>query len=157
QPAASGPQSASSLRVMLTPVDTTGLGSSAKAEYGFDLSAYFTAFDLKLSNGSNQPVEFDSGEIYLVYADGKKERALSVDESIDYYRYGDLGHDGAIVLLSKPLGMMREDIEQIRKLHIQSATVNSGESHRGVVLFKKIDSDGCQNIHVQLQGITFAE
>jgi hypothetical protein len=138
-------------------VDTSGIASAAKSQYGLDVSAYFTAFELQLLNESNQPVDFDSQEIYLVHADGKRERALTVDESIDYYRYGDLGPDGAIVLLSKPLNMMCEDIEQIRRLHIKSAGLLPGESHRGVVLFKKVPPDRCQSIKVLLQGITFTE
>jgi len=122
-----------------------------------DVSAYFTAFELQLLNQSNQPVDFKSQEIYLVHADGKRQQALTEEESIDYYRYGDLGPDGAIVLISKPLTTIRSEIEQIRQLRIRSATLLPGESNHGMVLFKKIGPDQCPSIHVQLQGITFTE
>lgn len=145
------------LTVLLTPVDTSGFVPNVKAQYGLDVSAYFTAFELQLVNQSNQPVGFESQEIYLIDAHGKRQQALAEEESIDYYRYGDLGPDGAVVLLSKPLTIMRTEIEQIRRLHIRSATLLPGETHRGMVLFKKIRRDQCHNIHVKIQGITFIE
>ena len=151
------PEMPSALRVLLTPVDTTGIASPAKSRYGLDVSAYFTAFELQLLNQSNQPVDFESEEIYLIHADGKRQQALTEEESIDYYRYGDLGPDGAVVLISKPLSTMRSEIEQIRRLRIRSAKLLPGESDRGMVLFKKVGSDQCNNVHVKLQGITFTE
>jgi hypothetical protein len=150
-------QGSSALTVFLTPVDTSGFASDVKAQYGFDVSFHFTAFELQLVNRSNQPVRFESQKIYLTDARGKSQQALTEEESIDYYRYGDLGPDGAVVLLSKPVTIMRTEIEQIRRLHIQSATLLPGETHRGMVLFKKIDRDQCHNMHVQIQGITFTE
>lgn len=156
-PETSTQQASTALTVLLTPVDTSGFASPAKAQYGFDVSAYFTAFELQLVNQSNQPVRFESQEISLIDAHGKRHQALTDEESVDYYRYGDLGPDGAVVLLSKPLTMMRAEIEQIRRLHIRSATLLPGETHRGMVLFKKIRRDQCHNIHVRIQGITFTE
>ncbi len=153
----STPQVSAALTVLLTPVDTSGIVSPAKSQYGLDVSAYFTAFELLLVNQSNQPVKFESQEIYLIGAHGKRQQALTEEESIDYYRYGDLGSNGAVVLFSKPLTMMRMEIEQIRRLHIRSATLLPGETHRGMVLFKKVRPDQCHNIHVRIQGITFTE
>jgi len=138
-------------------VDTSGFASDVKAQYGLDISSYFTAFELQLVNQSNQPVRFESQKISLIDARGKSQQALTEEESIDYYRYGDLGPDGAVVLLSKPVTIMRTEIEQIRRLHIRSATLLPGETHKGMVLFKRIGRDQCHNMHVQIQGITFAE
>ena len=145
------------LTILLTPVDTSGFASPAKAQYGLDVSAYFTAFELQLINQSDQPVKFESQEIYLVDAHGKRQQALAEEESVDYYRYGDLGPDGAVVLLSKPVTIMRAEIEQIRRLHVRSATLLPGETHRGIVLFKKIRPDQCHDIHVRIEGIIFTE
>jgi hypothetical protein len=150
-------QGSSALKVLLTPVDTSGFASDVKAQYGLDVSSHFTAFELQLVNQSNQPVRFESEKIYLIDARGKSQQALTEEESIDYYRYGDLGPDGAVVLLSKPVTTMRTEMEQIRRLHIRSATLLPGETHRGTVLFKKIGRDQCHNMHLQIQGITFAE
>jgi len=150
-------QVSSALTVLLTPVDTSGFVSTAKDRYGLDVSAYFTAFELQLVNQSNQPVMFESQEIYLIDVHGKRQQALGEEESIDYYRYGDLGPDGAVVLLSKPVTTMRAEIEQIRRLHIRSTTLLPGETHRGMVLFKKIGRDQCHDIHIRIQGIIFTE
>jgi hypothetical protein len=151
------PQTSHALTILLTPVDTSSFVSPARAQYGLDVSAYFTAFELQLINHSDHAVNFDSQQIYLIDAHGKSHPSLSEEEGIEYYRYGDAGPGGAVVLLSKPITLMRAEIQQIRRLHIRSATLLPGETHRGVVLFKKISGDQCRNIHVRIQGITFAE
>jgi hypothetical protein len=150
-------QTTRALTILLTPVETSGFTSPARERYGLDVSAYFTAFDLELINHSDQTVNFDSQQIYLIDAQGKRRPSLSEEEGIEYYRFGDPGPDGAVVLLSKPLTLMREEIQQIRQLHIRSATILPGENHRGVVLFKKISGEECHNLHVRIQGITFTE
>ena len=150
-------QVSSALTVLLTPVDTSGFASPAKGQYGLDVSAYFTAFELQLINRSNQPVDFESQEIYMIDDRGKSFPALTEDESIDYYRYGDAGPDGAVVLIAKPLTMVKAEVAQIRRIHLRSATLLPGETHRGVVMFKKLGQDQCRNVHIRIQGITFTD
>jgi len=150
-------QTSSALTILLTPVETSGFTSPARERYGLDLSANFTAFDLELINHSDQTVNFDSQQIYLFDPHGQRRPSLSEEEEIEYYRFGDAGPDGAVVLLSKPLTLMRDEIQQIRRLNIRSATILPGESHRGVVMFKKVSREECHDLHVRIQGITFTE
>jgi len=150
-------QTSRALTILLTPVQTSSFNSPDRERYGLDVSAYFTAFDLELINHSDQTVSFDSQQIYLIDAQEKRHLSLSEEEGIEYYRFGDPGPGGAVVLLSKPLTLMREEIQQIRQLHIRSASLRPGETHRGVVLFKKISEDQCHDLHIHIQGITFTE
>ncbi len=58
-----------------------------------------------------------------------------------------------IVLLEKPYERQKEDIENIKRFMIQPVSLPSGGEVSGILLFKKVPEDLCENVQLIIGGI----
>jgi hypothetical protein len=141
------------ITLFVKPVVTTGFSSEERRLYKVDLSAYYTAFEVTILNETPYSVSIDPRQFILLDDDRKNHPALSVKESLDYFRYGDDDRRDAMVLLSKPYKMMKNEMETIEKLHLHAQVVEAGRKTKGLVFFKKISQEKCNDTHLLVQGL----
>jgi hypothetical protein len=155
KPATSGAESspeAKQVVVEITPVDTSGFRNSERERLGIDLSAYFTAFEVKIRNQTTQSVVVDGQGAQLFDDDQKSYPALSYQESLDYYRSGGLS-DEKMEIIPKSSSVSKEEIEKIRELRLKGGEMASGGTQSGVLFFRKVPPDKCHHVSLNMNGV----
>jgi len=135
------------------PVITTGFSQEERSEYKVDLSAHFTSFDVTVLNGTNSPVEIKPELFSIMEDDGFISPSLSIKESLDYFRTGDAQSREAVHFISKPYRLIKEEREALKKLFLQNKILEPGTELRGLVFFKKISPDKCEQVKLMVQDI----
>jgi len=155
KPATSGAEfspDAKQVIVEITPVDTSGFRNPDRERLGIDLSAYFTAFEVKIKNQTTHSVMVDGQGARLIDDDQKSYPALSYQESLDYYRSGGLT-DEKMELIPKSSSVSKEEIEKIRELRLKGGEMVSGATQTGILVFRKVPPDKCHHVSLNLNGI----
>jgi hypothetical protein len=155
KPATSGAETspeAKQVIVEITPVDTSGFRNPDRERLGIDLSAYFTAFEVKIKNQTTQSVVVDGHGAQLFDDEQKSYPALSYQESLDYYRSGGLPNE-KMEVIPKSTSISKEEIEKIRELRLKGGEMPSGGTQTGVLFFRKVPPDKCHHVSLNMNGV----
>ena len=148
-----GSESRSAIQVMVTPVVTSGIGSEQRARYGVDLSAYFTAFEVRVVNRSKSRLTFDP-RAFTMSLTGAVWHPFDEEESLAYYRRGTLQDGKSIVLVEKPYATIRKEMDRIVSLRLKPGSVEPEQSAQGLIYFKKVSPEACGKITLDIRGVT---
>lgn len=143
------------IQVTIKPVITKGIHSEDEDKWGVDISAYFTAFEVKVVNHTLEEISYDPSLSRLVNEKGQSRQALSEDQSIRYYENGDA--EAVITLVPKPRGMADAEMQKIKVARIPSGKISPGGRKEGLLLFKKVRAEECDKLNLELNGITVVE
>lgn len=151
-----GPHSSDSeiIQVIVKPIVTKGIGSEDERKWGVDLSAYFTAFEVRVINATSKEISFNPLQSYLV-DEGNRRGALDEKETVSYYTKGD--GEPVMTLIPKSKVKIEEEIDKIKRAHLGEGPILPGREKEGIVYFKKINRDDCQKVILELNGISVAE
>jgi len=144
-----------SINLFVKPVVTQGLGSEDEKLWKMDVSAYFTAFEVALVNNTMKSLEFDPRQSYLLIEEDQRFAALDQEASIKYYKLGDAAT--TFTLIPKSEKKVREEIARIKAAGLQGGTVEPGQQQRGLIYFRKLKQNHCENVVLNLEGIRVAE
>jgi hypothetical protein len=134
---------------------TKGFGSEDERKWGADISAYFTAFEIRVVNRTSEEISYDAALARLTDDGGRSRSALGEEESVRYYEMGD--GDPVMTLVPKPKGLAQEEIKRIKAARIPSGMIAPGGKKEGILLFKKIRPEECKKVILELNGITVNE
>lgn len=149
-------ESPSDIQVLVTPVFTTGIGSEQRGRFGVDLSAYFTAFEVKLINRSRNDLTFDPQSFMLVSGD-EHQHPLDEEESLTYYRGGTTGGEKPLTLIEKPYGTIRQEMDRISLLRMKAGSVAPDQIAQGLIYFKKVPPRACRKLTLDIAGVAVEE
>ena len=138
--------------VEIKPVDTSGFQNPERERLGIDLSAYYTAFEVTIRNGTTRAVDIDGRDAALVDDDQKTYTVLSAEESLDYYHSGGLSGEKTVVI-PKSLAIAKNEMEKIRDLRLKSGEITPGGTGNGILLFRKVPADKCHQVSLSLRGV----
>jgi hypothetical protein len=137
--------------VQIRPLYTSDFESNDRKKYLFDFSSYFTSIEIQIHNGTEGLIQWNPELSLLRDAQNKEFRALNEEDAYQYYRNGDSVGD-EIVLLDKPYGAQKEDIEHIKQFIMKPVVLPAGGEVRGLLLFKKISLKNCGQLELELGG-----
>lgn len=143
------------IQVVVKPVVTKGFGSEDEKKWGIDLSAYFTAFEVRVINHTSKDIFFSPFRARLVTEKEQVFLPLTEKESIHYYKNGN--GEPIITLFPKSEQRAAEEIEKIKEAHLPETDISPGNAKEGLLFFKKIGSEGCQKVVLELNEITVVE
>jgi hypothetical protein len=138
--------------VKIRPIFTSDYQSEDREKYPLDFSSYFTAIEIQIHNGTAGEVHWSSEQTILKFGEKKEYQVLSEEDATHYYRYGDMEGKG-VVLLEKPYEQQKEDVGNIKRFLIKQVSIPSGGDASGLLLFKKIPIDDCENVQLIVAGI----
>lgn len=136
------------VQVVVKPVVTSGIKSEDEQKWGVDLSAYFTAFEVRIINKTNEEIIFEPTQARLVDERGQVVKALDEKGTIRYYMTG--GGDPVVTLIPKSKAIVEEETKRILQARLKSATIIPGEQKEGLIFFKKVSPEHCQEIVLEL-------
>lgn len=154
KPTAQGPSSNAeqTIQISVKAITTEGFGSEDEKRLGIDLSKYFSAFEITLSNQTHETIAFSPLKTRLELAGGATYHALDEKKAIEYYRVGD--DPDRIILFPKSKQKMTEETETITALLLSKASLKQGEQQKGLLVFEKIRQNRCQAVTLNLDGIS---
>lgn len=138
--------------VKIRPIFTSDYGSEDREKYPVDFSSYFTAIEIQIHNGTAGEVQWNSGQTILKFGEKKEYKVLNEEDAFHYYQYGDLEGKG-VILLEKPYERQKEDVENIKRFLMKPVSLPAGGEASGLLLFKKIPLDDCENVRLVVAGI----
>lgn len=144
-PTAEGPEI---VQVIVKPVVTSGIKSEDEQKWGVDLSAYFTAFEVRIINRTNGEIIFEPARARLVNENGQILPALDEKGTIRYYMNG--GGDTVLTLIPKSKAIIEEETKRIRQARIKEETIAPGGQKEGLLFFKKVSPEHCNEIVLEL-------
>jgi hypothetical protein len=144
-PTADGPEI---VQVIVKPVVTSGIKSEDEQKWGVDLSAYFTAFEVRIINKTNEEITFEPTRARLVNENGQMTQALDEKGTIRYYMNG--GGEPVVTLIPKSKAVIEEESKKILQARLKDATVTPGGQKEGLIFFKKVSPEHCQEIALEL-------
>lgn len=136
------------IQVIVKPVVTSGIKSEDEQKWGVDLSAYFTAFEVRIINKTNEEITFEPTRARLVDESGQTIQAFDEKGTIRYYLNGD--GDPVVTLLPKSKAIVEEEKKRILQARIKNATITSGGQKEGLIFFKKVSPEHCREIALEL-------
>ncbi len=139
------------IRVIVKPITTHGFGSEDEKRLGIDLSDYFTAFAVLLSNQTKEAISYTLSRTYLTIETEQEQYPLNEVESIQYYREGD--DPSRIILFPKSKKKMAKEIEKIKATRLKDGDILPGDQKKGLILFKKVGQDHCRDVVLTLEDI----
>ncbi len=153
KPAARGPSASTEevINVMIKAITTEGFASEDEKQWGVDLSAYFSAFELALTNNTLREISFNPLESYLLIEEDEKLQALDEAAAEKYYREGDDPSRFVFVPISEKK-MVRE-LKRIKAARLTGGALKAGQMRKGILFFKKLKTDHCNQVTLQLEGI----
>ncbi len=156
-PTAEGPSASGSevIRVFVKPISTGGIGSEDKLKWGIDLSAHFTAFDVRVINNTPKDILFEPLHSFLIDDQNRKHPPLDREDSIRYYTEGN--QRSLFTLIPKSRWQLAKETDKIQSRVITGGIIQSGRQKEGLLLFKKMSTDQCQKVVLTLNGITVVE
>jgi hypothetical protein len=138
--------------VQIQPIDTQ-LGSEDRRQYGVDLSAYFSAFRVRVENRTAHSLVADLSPSTLGPAGGPVTSVLTDEELVRLYRRGGLD-ESAIELIAKAPAVVKREIEQIRAARMPSGPLDPGAALEGVLFFRPpTPGEDCEPSVLTIQGI----
>ncbi|HIL35755.1 MAG: hypothetical protein ABGX83_00585 [Nitrospira sp.] len=153
-PTADGPSASGSevIRVFVKPINTKGFGSEDKRKWGIDLSAHFTAFEVRVMNNTRKEILFEPLHTFLIDDQNRKHPSLDRAESVRYYTEGD--QKTLFALIPKSEWQLGRDTDIIQNGVITGGVIQPGSQRKGLLLFKKMSAEHCQKVVLTLNGIT---
>lgn len=136
------------VQVVVKPVITSGIKSEDEQKWGVDLSAYFTAFEVRIINKTSEEITFEPTRARLVNESGQITQALDEKGTIRYYLNGD--GDPVVTLIPKSKAVIEEEKKRILQARIKDATITPGGQKEGLIFFKKVSPEHCQEIALEL-------
>lgn len=157
RPTSEGPSAPGSelIRIIVKPISTAGFGSDDKLKWGIDLSAHFTAFDVRVVNNTPKEILFEPMHSFLTDEQNQKYPSLSREESIRYYEEGD--QRTLFTLIPRSAWRVGKDTDKIQRSVITGGIIQSGGQKEGLLLFKKMSAEHCEKVVLTLDGITVIE
>ena len=149
------PSDSEGVTIEVKPVETSGFRNTERDRLGIDLSAYYSAFEVWIRNGTSRSVTVEGDAAELRDDLGTSYEVLSALESMDYYQSNHSG-DQETVLLPKSLKVARQEMERIRLLRLKTGEIPAGESGHGVLLFRKLPAEQCQQVSLFFRGLRIA-
>jgi hypothetical protein len=140
-PVVETPARTDQISVWVKPVDTAGLGSEDRKRWGMDLSAHYTAFEVKVGNHTQEEFTFDPEKVTLTDRIGRSQAPLNEQESISYYTTG--GRKSFFTLWPKSSGRVEEETRKIVLNRMVLAALPPGEGVEGALYFRKISPRSC--------------
>lgn len=136
------------VQVVVKPVVTSGIKSEDEQKWGVDLSAYFTAFEVRIINKTSEEITFEPTQARLVNESGLIIKAFDERGTIRYYMNGD--GDPVVTLIPKSKAIVEEETRKILQARIKSTTLTPGGQKEGLIFFKKVSPEHCQEIKLEL-------
>ncbi len=140
-PVVETPVRSDQISVWVKPVDTAGLGSEDRKRWGMDLSAHYTAFEVKVGNRTPEEVAFDPEKVTLTDRMGRSQTPLNEQESISYYMTG--GRKTFFTLWPKSSGRIEEETRKIVLNRMVLTALPPGEGVEGALYFRKLSPRSC--------------
>lgn len=137
------------IQVIVKPVVTSGLKSEDEQKWGVDLSAYFTAFEVRIINKTNEEISFEPTRSRLVNEGGQMVQALDERGTIRYYMNGD--GDPVVTLIPKSKAIVEQEKRRILQARLKNETITPGGQKEGLIFFKKVSPERCQEIALELE------
>jgi len=136
------------VQVIVKPIVTSGIKSEDEKKWGVDLSAYFTAFEVRIINKTNEEITFEPTRARLVNESGQAATALDEKGTIRYYMNG--GGDPVVTLIPKSKAIVEEETKKILQARLKGATISPGGQKEGLIFFKKVSPEHCREIVLEL-------
>lgn len=130
------------------------MGSDDEKQWGFEISAYFSAFEVAVQNNTKEEIRFAPAQSYLLVGATEKFQALKEDAAIRYYKAGD--DPSRFVLIPKSKKRVEEEIKHIKAAWLTGGSILPNQQKKGLILFKKVKHDQCDRVTLNLEGITLA-
>lgn len=136
------------IQAIVKPVITSGINSEDEQKWGVDLSAYFTAFEVRIVNKTNEEITFDPARARLVNETGQITPALDEKGTLQYYTNG--GGDTVVTIIPKSRAIVEEETKRILRARIREGIIASGGQKEGLIFFKKVSPEHCKEIVLEL-------
>ena len=154
-PQPSGPSEPEVIQVVVKPIVTKGFGSEDERKWGVDLSAYFTAFELRVRNRTSQEIFFNPSLARLMDEKNESRSPLNEEESLNHYQTAN--GNPIITLVPKSRERVEEETRKIKEARLSSGAIAPGGQKEGILLFEKISPARCGTVILELNGITVVE
>ncbi len=153
KPSAKGPSAKTEevINVIIKPITTEGFASEDEKQWGVDLSAYFSAFEVALTNNTLREISFKPLESYLLIEGNGKLQALSEVATEEYYRVGD--DPSRLILFPKSEKKMARELKRIKAARLTGGILQPEQQRKGILFFKKLKKERCNKVILQLEGI----
>ncbi len=153
KPAAKGPSATTEevINVIIKPITTEGFASEDEKQWGVDLSAYFAAFEVALTNNTKREISFKPLESYLLIEGDEKRYALDEAAAEKYYREGD--DPSRFVFFPISEKKMVRELKLIKAARLTGGILKTEQQRKGILFFKKLREDRCSKVILQLEGI----
>lgn len=136
------------IQVVVKPVVTSGIRSEDEQKWGVDLSAYFTAFEVRIINRTNGEITFDPGWARLGGGAGPKRASLNEKETIQYYLNGN--GMPVVTLIPKSKAVIEEETQRIQAARVRAGEIESGGKKEGLIFFEKVSPKKCKEVILEL-------
>jgi hypothetical protein len=140
------------IQVVVKPIVTKGFRSEDEQKWGIDLSAYYTAFEVRVINRTGKEIFLNPSLARLTDETNESHAPLDEKESIQHYMKGN--GDPIITLVPKPRGVVEEETGKIINARLAAGTILPGKEKEGLLLFNKISPQHCRKVVLELNGIT---
>lgn len=136
------------IQVIVKPVITSGIQSEDEQKWGVDLSAYFTSFEVRIINRTNEEITFEPARSRLINEVGQIIPELDEKGTIQYYMNG--GGDTVMTLVPKSRAIVDEETRRILLARIREGIIMPGGQKEGLLFFKKVSPKHCQEVVLEL-------
>lgn len=153
KPSAKGPSAKTEevINVIIKPITTEGFASEDEKQWGVDLSAYFSAFEVALTNNTLREISFEPLESYLVIEGNEKLHALDETAAERYYYEGD--DPSRFVFIPKSEKKIARELKRIKDARLTGGILQPEQQRKGILFFKKLKRERCNKVILQLDGI----
>lgn len=144
----STPEGSEIIQVIVKPVVTSGIQSEDEQKWGVDLSAYFTAFEIRIINRTNEEITFEPAQAHLINGGGQVTPVLDEKGTIQYYMNG--GGEPIVTIVPKSGAIVEEETRRILRARMKEGIIAPGGQKEGLLFFKKVSPEHCQEIVLEL-------
>lgn len=139
------------IRVEVRPLDTR-MGAEDRRRYGVDVSAYLSAFLVRVDNRTARSLAVDLQSSVLEDASGRTSPVLTDDALVRLYRRGG-APEHAIEIVAKAPSVVKRELAAIRAMRMAPAQVESGGMVEGVLFFEPAALP-CGRATLKITGVT---
>ena len=136
------------ITAQVVPIDTSFPWSLDRKPWGFNLSAYFTAFELLIQNQTSETLSFDPSQTTLTDRRGRIYAPLNEKEGVQYYMNN--VHPPLLPWWPQSDARISEETQKIVTRRVVAQTLSAGQSMRGVLYFKRVHPSYCDKMVLAL-------
>jgi hypothetical protein len=145
------PRTTGGIQVSVKPIVTAGFRSEDEQKWGLDFSDYYTAFEVRVKNGTDKSISIHPAASELTDARGAVLLPLDERESVAHYRARDRYRPRTF--LPGYQARMENETQKIVLNRLVSETLDPGAKTEGILYFKKINPRHCEEMTLEFKAI----